>query len=140
MSAIRSTGNQAETVLRSRLHRLGLRFRKYVTSLPGRPDIVFPGPGVVVFVDGDFWHARTLRERGPEAYWSDFRSPNRPYWEAKFTRRIERDAEVTRDLRRDGWTVVRVWETEVKGDPDGVARRIAGIVKKSMRRVPIARR
>ncbi len=139
MSAIRSTENQSETTLRSHLHRLGLRFRKYVTSLPGRPDIVFPGPRVAVFVDGDFWHARAIRERGPEAYWRDFRSPNRQYWEAKFARRIERDAEVTRDLRGDGWTVVRVWESEVKADPDGVARRIAGIVKKSRPRAPTAR-
>lgn len=139
MSAIRSTGNQSETTLRSHLHRLGLRFRKHVTSLPGRPDIVFPGPRVAVFVDGDFWHARDLRERGSEAYWRDFRSPNRPYWEAKFTRRIERDAQVSGELRRDGWRVIRVWESEVKADPDGVARRIAGLVKKSTRRVPIAR-
>lgn len=140
MSAIRSTGNQTEADLRSRLHRLGLRFRKYVTSLQGRPDIVFPRARVVVFVDGDFWHARAIQERGPDTYWRNFRSPNRPYWQKKFARRLERDAEVTRALRGEGWMVVRVWESEVKADPDGVARRILGLVKKSTRRAPNVRR
>src|SRR6202023_2421361 len=68
MSAIRSTDNRTERLLRSALHRRGLRFRKYVSDVPGRPEIVFRREHVAVFVDGDYWHCRVLQERGLSAF------------------------------------------------------------------------
>lgn len=128
MSAIRATENRTEVALRSILHRLGLRFRKYAAGLPGRPDIVFPRAKVAVFVDGDFWHARTMRERGTTYFKRTLRAPSAGYWLAKFTRRIERDGEVNLALRSAGWRVLRFWESEVKADVHEVARRIASHV------------
>jgi DNA mismatch endonuclease (patch repair protein) len=114
MSAIRSTGTRTEELLRSALHRLGLRFRKNVRSLPGRPDIVFLSARVVVFVDGDFWHARLLKERGVRALRHSLKTPSKSYWIHKFSSRVARDRQVTASLKARGWLVLRIWESEAK--------------------------
>jgi DNA mismatch endonuclease, patch repair protein len=56
MGRVRNRDTDLERVVRSALHRRGLRFRKHVSGLPGRPDVVFPAAKVAVFIDGDFWH------------------------------------------------------------------------------------
>ena len=94
MAAIRSTENRSEAALRSALFRLGLRFRKYMRALPGQPDIVFVGAKVAVFVDGDYWHARAVRENGTDWLKGRFGTSTWRYWKTKFTRRIVRDDEV----------------------------------------------
>lgn len=124
MSAIRSTGGKTEVALRSLLHRRGLRFRKNYAKLIGKPDIVFPGARVAVFIDGDYWHARVLRERGPEALYDRIKTANRDYWIDKFTKRVKRDDEVTAALEKDGWTVLRFWESDVRGDIEGAAESV----------------
>lgn len=131
MSAIRSTENSTERALRSALHRLGLRFRKYSNTLPGRPDIVFPIQRVAVFVDGDYWHARVLQERGLGAFRATVRKKNtRSYWLAKLQRNVERDRAATQALRRDGWLVLRLWESDAKRDLARAAARIARAVRR----------
>ena len=118
MSAIRSTGGKTEVALRSLLHRRGLRFRKNYAKLIGKPDIVFPTARVAVFIDGDYWHARVLRERGPEALYAQMKTANRDYWIDKFTKRVKRDDEVTAVLEADGWTVLRFLDCSPKpGSP-----------------------
>ena len=121
MSAIRSTGGKTEVALRSILHRRGLRFRKNYTKLIGKPDVVFPGARVAVFIDGDYWHARVLREKGPEALYARIKTANQDYWIDKFTKRVKRDDEVTATLEEDGWTVLRFWESDVRGGLEGAA-------------------
>src|SRR5437660_116601 len=64
MSRVRSTDGKMEVSLRSALHRWGYRFRKNYSRISGRPDIAFVREKVAVFVDGDYWHARILKERG----------------------------------------------------------------------------
>jgi DNA mismatch endonuclease (patch repair protein) len=78
---------------------MGLRFRKNVKSLPGKPDIVFPSVKVVIFCDGDFWHGRnweTLQEKLK-------RGMNADYWIAKIQRNMERDLNVNQLLEQNGW-------------------------------------
>src|SRR5437899_1838735 len=57
----RSSDTLPELALRREFSRIGLRFRKNVASLPGKPDIVFLRARVLVFCDGDFWHGRNWR-------------------------------------------------------------------------------
>lgn len=116
MSAIRSTGGKTEVALRSILHRRGLRFRKNYGKLLGRPDIVFVRAHVAVFIDGDYWHARVLRERGLDALEASLKTSNRDYWIEKFSNRVTRDDHVTATLKRDGWTVIRLWESDVRAN------------------------
>ena len=133
MSAIRSTGGKTEVALRSLLHRRGLRFRKNYAKLIGKPDIVFPTARVAVFIDGDYWHARVLRERGRRALYARIKTANRDYWIDKFTKRVKRDDEVTAALERDGWKVLRCWESDVRRDLERVADIIEAAVRRERR-------
>src|SRR4051812_24354610 len=103
MSAIRSKENRAEVGLRKKLHALGLRYRKYSKDLPGKPDIVFRTARVAVFVDGDFWHSRVLREQGLSALKATLTMNTKQYWLAKFQRNVARDMRVTTELEDAGW-------------------------------------
>jgi DNA mismatch endonuclease (patch repair protein) len=108
MRANRKTDSRPEANLRRALHARGLRYRKNLSVPTGvgsvKPDIVFPGPKVAVFVDGCFWHSCPTHGNTP--------STNRDYWEPKLRRNQERDEMVTDSLTTAGWMVVRVWEHE----------------------------
>jgi len=113
-----------EVLLRRQLWRLGLRFRKNVDSLPGKPDIVFVGPRVAVFCDGDFWHGRKWQTLKPKLE----QGTNATYWSAKIASNIERDLRNTALLQQSGWLVIRLWETDIKRDPGGAAAYIKSVV------------
>ena len=119
MAGIRGANTQPEVRLRKALHRLGLRFRLHRAGLPGRPDIVFPGPMAVVLVHGCFWHRhKSCRFASVPATRPDF-------WETKFRINVERDARNIAALRKLGWRVRVVWECDIRQDVDWVAARIA---------------
>jgi len=132
MAAIRSTETRTEVELRRILFSMGLRFRKNVSHLPGRPDIVFPRARVAVFIDGDYWHGRVLREAGLSAARARFTEVQRAYWIPKLQRNVARDDRVTRDLMSSGWTVLRMWESQVRLAPLDAAIRIADLVTSSL--------
>jgi DNA mismatch endonuclease, patch repair protein len=132
MSAIRSTDNKTERALRSILHRRGLRFRKDVKALPGRPDIVFSRARLAVFVDGDYWHGRMLREHGPEYVSQYFQPHQRPYWTEKLERNVKRDDAVTNKLESEGWVVLRLWESDIKRNLSMAADRIEEIFRRGL--------
>ena len=116
----RSRDTAHELALRRELWRLGLRFRKNVKTLPGKPDIVFPRARVAVFCDGDFWHGRN---------WHVLRKKlrtgtNADYWGAKIASNIQRDRRNTALLKKSGWRVIRLWETEIKKKPTNLALHI----------------
>ena len=120
MSRIRSRDTQVELALRRLLFARGLRFRLYANTLPGRPDIVFPGPKVAVFVDGDFWHGWRFER------WAHKLAPK---WKRKISGNRDRDAKSAAALRRAGWKVVRVWEHQIETDPEGCADRVERVVR-----------
>lgn len=109
MAGIRSNGNHS-TELRfitmMRKYKI-IGWRRY-SDLPGRPDFVFKTRKIAVFVDGDFWHGNPKKFRLPKS--------NCDYWEKKILRNIQRDKEVTRQLRTLGWRVVRIWESSLKDE------------------------
>jgi DNA mismatch endonuclease, patch repair protein len=114
MSAIRSKNNRTELALRQALHALGLRYRKHASTLPGCPDIVFPRQKVAVFVDGDYWHGRRLREEGIGALRTYYTRAQQSYWLDKLQRNVARDDVVTWALRSAGWEVIRFWESDIR--------------------------
>jgi len=118
-----------ERILRRELFRLRLRYRIDAASLTGRPDIVFLGPRVAVFVDGDFWHGRRLRSRAKALE----RGHNPSYWVAKIAGNVARDRAARARLSRLGWAVVRVWEGDVKRDAEKEARRVLNAVRRRTR-------
>ncbi|MEJ7901248.1 MAG: very short patch repair endonuclease [Thermomicrobiales bacterium] len=126
MGKVKQKNSKAEIAIRKRLHAMGLRYRLH-QPLIGRPDIVFPKETIAVFVDGDMWHGNAWRLRGLNSLAELFPSRTE-WWVAKITRNMERDTFVTMRLEAEGWTVVRVWESEILKDADAVAEAIAALV------------
>ncbi len=110
MQAIKSKDSQIELLLRKELWRRGLRYRKNVNNIYGKPDIAFIGKKVAVFCDSEFWHGYNWEERK-----LDFKS-NQEFWIPKIERNMQRDKEVTSKLEADGWTVLRFWGEEIKNN------------------------
>ena len=108
MARVRSKNTIPELMVRRALHAAGLRFRLHRTDLPGRPDIVFPGRRMVVFVHGCFWHSHPgcKRARIP--------ATRQEYWMPKLLRNVERDQAATAALQTAGWRVFIVWECETR--------------------------
>ena len=109
-----------EMVIRSALHRRGLRFRvncRPLASYRRHADIVFPRMRLAVFVDGCFWHGCPYHGSTPRK--------NSRWWTLKILRNRMRDRDTTRFLQRHGWTVVRVWEHAAVDD--AVERVLAAI-------------
>jgi len=108
MSRIRATGNR-DTELRM----IGLLRASKISGwrrnakLFGMPDFVFPKHRLVVFVDGCFWH------RHPNCKFSYTPKSRVEFWLPKFQKNVERDRLVTRELRKSGWRVVRIWECDL---------------------------
>ena len=115
MSRIRGKDTSLEKIVRSEIHKRGLRFRKHVSGLPGKPDIVFVKAKLVVFLDGDFWHGY----RFPQ--WQHKKSE---HWRKKIGRTRKRDQQNFAKLRSMGWRVIRIWEHSIEKDLDGVVKKI----------------
>lgn len=108
MSRIRSVSTKPELLLRHAIWRRGFRYRVNAKNLPGRPDIVLPKYRTVVFVHGCFWHGH----KGCKVY--SVPKTNTEFWLAKVARNQERDQEVWRKLEAKGWSVIIVWECQLK--------------------------
>jgi DNA mismatch endonuclease (patch repair protein) len=124
MARIRGKDTAPELAVRSLLRRMGYRFRVHRRDLPGSPDIVLSGRGVVVFVHGCFWHRhRGCRHAATPASRARF-------WRLKFERNVERDARNRVALRRLGWRVITVWECEISGSdqPSALAARLKRLI------------
>ena len=119
----RSRDTRAEVLLRKELWRRGLRYRLHASDLPGKPDIVFRSARVVVFCDGDFWHGRRWHHRREKLA----RGANAPYWTAKIAANVARDRRNTRALQRSGWTVIRLWETDILRDGGRAVDRVKSV-------------
>ena len=107
MSAVRSKGNRStELALISilKLHNISGWRRNF--NLTGKPDFVFPKQGLTVFVDGCYWHGHNCRVRKP--------GHNNEYWEEKILHNKQRDEFVTKELKKNGWKVIRIWECEIR--------------------------
>jgi DNA mismatch endonuclease (patch repair protein) len=108
MRSIRQKNTREELAVRSLLHRLGYRFRLHARKLPGRPDIVLPRLRKAIFVHGCFWHQH-VGCRGGRAP-----SSRTEYWVPKLAANRERDARKEAALRAVGWSVLVVWQCELK--------------------------
>lgn len=116
MSKIRGKDTKPEIRVRKGLHARGFRFRLQDRKLPGRPDITLLKYGVAIMVNGCFWHGHkgcryaTKPRTNPE------------FWEAKIARNRHRDEVTTAHLEALGWTVITVWECELRGKAASEAR------------------
>lgn len=108
MSRIRSYNTSFEDRFRKELWNRGLRYRKNVKKMMGKPDIYSDRHKLVIFLDSCFWHGCKQHCRMP--------SSNVDYWKKKIERNKERDKEVTKYYRDNGFKIIRIWEHEMKHD------------------------
>lgn len=108
MQAVKSKDSEIERLLRNELWKRGLRYRKNVKNIIGKPDIVFIGKKVAIFCDSEFWHGYNWEERKEDI------KTRREFWIPKIERNIQRDIEVNSALTEAGWTVLRFWGNDIK--------------------------
>ena len=108
MSSIRGKHTKPEILVRKGLHARGFRFRLHNRKLPGSPDIVLPKYGVAIMVNGCFWHGH----KG--CRYATRPKSNVEFWDAKIARNRHRDEVTTAHLEALEWTVITIWECELR--------------------------
>ena len=124
MRLIKKVDTKPEMIVRRLVHGMGYRYRLHRRDLPGTPDLVFPRRRKVIFVHGCFWHQHTCRlgQRQPKS--------NRHYWLPKLARNVERDKEARAKLTAMGWSILVLWECEVR-DTNRLMQRITAYLERS---------
>ena len=108
MSGIRGKNTKPELLIRKGLHARGFRFRLHDKHLPGKPDLVLPKYGAVIFVHGCFWHRH-------DCHLFKWPKTRRAFWHKKITRNKAKDTESYEILKKDGWYILTIWECALKG-------------------------
>jgi len=121
MSGIRGKDTSPEFAVRRFLHAQGLRYRLHAKDLPGKPDLVFPKYGSVLFVNGCFWH----RHRGCK--FTTTPASNKDFWQKKFDDNVRRDRDAVKRLKIAGWRVLVIWECQINEKTlESLLRKIIG--------------
>ena len=113
MSRIHSKDTKIEKKTASMLRKNKIHYRRF-PKVFGSPDFVVEKK-VLVFCDGDFWHGYRYAKK---------KKPPKKFWRDKIERNMKRDRKVSRKLRADGWSVVRLWEHSIEKRPESCIRRI----------------
>ena len=118
MSSVHSKNTNIEVKLCKALWHKGYRYRKNVSTLPGKPDIVFQRYKLAVFCDAEFWHGKDWEVLKPKLE----KGTHPEFWVSKIERNRSRDNEVNQSLREMDWTVLRFWGKEILSQIDECVR------------------
>ena len=110
ISVYQRKDTKIEVKVRKYLFSKGFRYRKNVTTLPGKPDIVLPKYKTAIFVHGCYWH------RHPGCKYAYMPKTNVEFWEKKFSENIANDEKNRLKLETSDWTVITLWECDIKRD------------------------
>ncbi|MBL4571088.1 MAG: DNA mismatch endonuclease Vsr [Alcanivorax sp.] len=108
MAGIKGKNTKPELLIRTSLHRMGLRYRLHDKRLPGKPDLVFPKYKAIILVNGCFWHGHNCQL---------FKWPNtrKAFWHQKIGETRKRDKANLREYQKLGWKTLTIWECAIKG-------------------------
>lgn len=112
MQAVKNKGTQIELLFGKMLWSAGVRYRKNDKGVFGKPDFTLRTLRIAIFCDGEFWHGKDW-----SIHKNDHKS-NQDFWIPKIEHNMRRDCEVNEYLKKEGWTVLRFWETDIKKHPD----------------------
>lgn len=118
MSRIRSKDTKIEFTMIKILKKNKIKFQRHPKIL-GTPDFKV-GKNTLIFCDGDFWHGYDYRNG---------RALKQKFWRDKIERNMERDGKISRKLRSEGWSVIRLWEHDIKKRPDYCIRKITRFMR-----------
>lgn len=102
MSQIKSKDSKIEILFRKELWKQGFRYKKNSSKYFGKPDVLLPKYKTVIFIDSCFWHGCKKHCRVPAV--------RKKYWTEKIARNKERDREVSKYYKKQGWKIFRIWE------------------------------
>lgn len=120
MSRIKGKDNHLEKAFRKALRREGIKgYRIDDRKVLGVPDVCFEGLRIAIFIDGDFWHGYEWDKNKGR-----LTQRNKVFWVTKIERNMARDFKVTYALQREGWTVLRFWEHEVREDVERCVKEV----------------
>lgn len=121
MAAVRTKQTAPEELVAVALRDASVRFRRNITHLPGSPDFVLNELGIVLFVHGCFWHGHRVCRKGRTAS-----KTNSEFWKRKISGNAARDSRTSAGLRRAGYSVLTVWECELRNGalPPRVAKKL----------------
>ena len=122
MSAIHSKNTRPERLLEKLLKRNKIKFKKHY-QLTGSPDFVIEDRRIAIFVDGDFWHGHNWKLRGMKNQKTELDSYNK-FWRNKIINNIKRDKKSNLSLKKLGWKVKRIWESDLKNNPKKIYKSI----------------
>jgi DNA mismatch endonuclease Vsr len=125
MQAVKSKGSRIEVILSKALWAKGHRYRKNDKNVYGKPDLTFRRYNLVIFVDSEFWHGKNWPKHK-----HDHKS-NKAFWHNKIERNIERDKQVNKTLKQQGWTILRFWGKDIENKLDLCLSKIEKGIKKS---------
>lgn len=114
MRHIKSKDTSIEVKLRKELWSRGYRYRKNVSNLPGKPDIVLTKYKIAIFCDSEFFHGKDWEVLKPQLE----RGKNADFWIEKISKNQQRDEEVNQQLQYLGWTVIRFWGKDITKHTD----------------------
>lgn len=123
MSRIRAKNTGPEAKIRKMLSAKGIRGYRLHYKLSGKPDIVFTKKKIAIFIDGCFWHKCPVDFQEPET--------RKEFWMKKIQSNVDRDKKVNKQLKAEGWIVLRFWEHEVRKNPENVVKKIAETLEKA---------
>lgn len=122
MSRIRGKDTSIEIRVRKWLYHHGYRYRKNVSTLPGKPDIVLNSYNTVIFIHGCFWH------RHPDCKDATLPKTRTEFWKLKFEKNVSNDSKNREKLEKLGYQVLVLWECEINKRFDETVQNIASIL------------
>lgn len=127
MIAIRSSNTKIENLVCKALWAKGIRFRKNVKDLPGKPDIAIKKYKIAIFLDSCFWHKCPFHFKDPKS--------NIEYWGPKIEANVKRDNKINRHYQENGWNLLRIWEHEIKNNFNVSINSIFEFIERQKRKV-----
>ena len=114
MSRIKSTNTKIDVKMKKMLADTGYKWEMY-PKMYSNPDFVHKRKKIIIFCDGDFWHGYKYEIK---------KKPAKKFWRDKIENNMRRDRRYSRNLRRDGWSVLRLWEHDIEKNPEKCRRKI----------------
>lgn len=128
MQAVKSSGSKIERALAHALWNLGYRYRKNDKTIYGKPDLAFKNLKVVIFIDSEFWHGKNWKVKKGE------HKTNVAFWYKKIEGNIKRDKKVNRELKKEGWKILRFWGKSIINKPDYCIKKVEDAINEAKRK------
>lgn len=118
MRQVKSSGTSIEKRAEQLIKELDLDY-EFQPKLYGHPDFRIVGTKILIFCDGSFWHGRNKSDLNGESF-----GRNAKFWKEKINYNLKRDSKINRTLKKEGWIILRFWDTEINKKQEYVKSKI----------------